>query len=284
MAFRPVDTTVEQYASLDVTTNDPVQSVFSAVLAGRRRGRVRGRQRAEPQRHHPPRGLHRPDPEPPGHDAASRERGRDHLAVLGRRRTRRSPSCCNPLAHYSTRATTCSVADRLGHCRPSEDRQRTCYCFAGGADPYGGQNQMLDPAVTGATSFSPGTAAFGLSAQGARLSDDAYNTRPAPATTGGSSRPRTRAGRSSRTRGSRPSTSAPLAQGKNFDYQDEVIIMTNADPQIPLSPAAPVPGASSLSLNFSNTYPGTVADAQRQRHRLRHRSCRTPPATSTTRR
>ena len=34
-----------------------------------------------------------------------------------------------------------------------------------------------------------------------------------------------------------------VAQGKNYDYQDEVIIMTNADPQVPLLPGAPVPGA-----------------------------------------
>ena len=257
VAFRPADTQVEQYASLDVTTNAPVQPVVSAVLAGV--------------------------------DAVGFEGGREphlinitHIAgytdVIKKRpgQTRiptsvdeiispywvaanpAQPVVLNPLAHYSSRGTACTVP--TGWDLMSSPKTVTpLYCFAGGTDPYGGQNQTVDPHFSGANSFSPGTSAFGLSASGA-FSDDAYNTSahyhdwrffPAKDASGAAI---------AHTWIAAADIGTP-AQGKNFDYQDDVIVMTNADPAVPLLPGAPLPGAASLSLDFANTYPGTVADA-----------------------
>ena len=162
------------------------------------------------------------------------------------------------LAHYSTRTTSCTVPTGWDTAAVPKT-VNPLYCLPGGTDPYGGQNQMVDPAINGSNSFSPGTTAFGLTAQGA-FSDDAFNSvarfhdwRFFPAKDA-SGNPIAHTWLAALDLGT-PTT------GKNFDYQDEVIVMTNADPQIPLLPAEPQPGASSLNVDFSNVYPGTVADA-----------------------
>ncbi|WP_218566277.1 malectin domain-containing carbohydrate-binding protein [Vallicoccus soli] len=50
--------------------------------------------------------------------------------------------------------------------------------------------------------------------------------------------------------------------GINYDYQDNVYLVTGMRPELAVDPAAPapVPGASSLQLGFDAAVPGTVAD------------------------
>jgi hypothetical protein len=257
VAFRPVDTTVQQFASLDVTTNDPIQPVVSATLAGADAVGFEGGR--EPKLRDITRlaGFSDVIPNRPGQTRIPASID-EIISPYWVAADPASPVVLRTLAHYSTRETTCGVA--TGWVAASAPTTvNDLYCFPGGTDPNGGQNQMLDPAPTGVNSFSPGTAVFGLSAD-RTFSDDSYNTSaryhdwrffPAKDPTG----------RVIAHTWIAAVDIGTVLQGKNFDYQDEVIVMSNADPQLPLAPGAPAPGASSLSRNFANTYPGTIADA-----------------------
>ena len=255
VAFQPTDTTVQQYASFDVTTNDPVQPVFSAILAGADAVGFEGGN--EPNLNDITHLAGYTDAIGSNPGQTSLPGADEIISPYWVAANPANPVSLHVLAHYSTRAATCNVP--TGWDKPADPKTVTSlFCFPGGTDPYGGQDQMIDPGVTGTTSFSPGTAAFGLSGQKA-YSDDAYNTathyhdwRFFPAKDpNGVAIPHTWLA---------ALDLGTVAQGKNYDYQDEVLVMSNADPQIPLSPASPQPGASSLNINFANTYPGTVAD------------------------
>jgi hypothetical protein len=257
VGFRPVDTAVDQSARLDITTNDPVQPVHSVVLAGADAVGFEGGR--EPHLTDITHLAGFTDQIPKRPDKTRIPTSKDEIiSPYWVAANPAQPVVLNPLARYSTRITTCGL--QTAWFTPSAPTAvNNLYCFAGGTDPYGGQNQMIDPVPTGSNSFSPGSAAFGLWAERA-FSDDAYNTSaryhdwrffPAKDSTGTAIAHTWIAAVDIGT----------IAQGKNFDYQDEVIVMTNVDPQLPLSPGAPLPGASSLSLDFATTYPGTVADA-----------------------
>jgi hypothetical protein len=257
VGFRPIDTAVEQSARLDVTTNDPVQPVYSAVLAGADAVGFEGGKEPHLTEITHLAGFTDQIPDRPGKTRIPTSKD-EIISPYWVAADPAQPVVLNPLAHYSSRATTCSV--QTAWFTPSAPTAvHNLYCFAGGTDAYGGQDQMIDPVATGSSSFSPGSAAFGLWADRA-FSDDAYNTSaryhdwrffPAKDSTGTIMAHTWIAAVDIGT----------IAQGKNFDYQDQVIVMTNVDPQLPLSPAAPLPGASSLGLDFANTYPGTVGDA-----------------------
>ena len=257
IAFRPVDTTVEQIASFDVTTDDPLQPVFSAVLGGADAVGFEGGR--EPNLKDVTRLAGYGDVIPGRPDETRIPTSKDEIiSPYWVAADPASPVVLHPLAHYSTRATTCGV-ETGWVTAAAPTTVNDLYCFAGGTDPYGGQDQMIDPAPTGVSSFSPGTTVFGLSADHT-FSDDSYNTsaryhdwRFFPAEdASGTVLPHTWIA---------AVDIGTVAQGKNFDYQDEVIVMSNVDPQLPVAPGAPQPGASDLSRNFANTYPGTIADA-----------------------
>ncbi|GGL95159.1 hypothetical protein GCM10011594_13590 [Nakamurella endophytica] len=54
--------------------------------------------------------------------------------------------------------------------------------------------------------------------------------------------------------------------GINYDYNDNVYLVTNMKPELATDPAtpAPLPGASQLRLGFDTTYPGTLVDKDGQ--------------------
>ena len=60
--------------------------------------------------------------------------------------------------------------------------------------------------------------------------------------------------------------------GINYDYNDNVYLVTNMKPENPAldpNPAGAVPGAPSLVLEFDKAYPGTLARQGRRDHGLR---------------
>src|SRR5205823_1438324 len=102
------------------------------------------------------------------------------------------------------------------------------YSFPQSSDPYGGANQQIEPALTGTNTFSPGTTPFGLTTTFA-YSDDFYNS----------------ANRLHNIRffPAKDPSGTPIAHTwivavdvgtdlttKNYDYQDEIMLMSNADP------------------------------------------------------
>ncbi len=54
--------------------------------------------------------------------------------------------------------------------------------------------------------------------------------------------------------------------GINYDYNDNLYLITNMKPELAVDPAtpAPLPGAASLKLGFDTTYPGTLTDKDDQ--------------------
>jgi glucose/arabinose dehydrogenase len=252
--FQPDHTGIEQLATLDVGTNDPVQTTFSLPLAGLDAVGFEGGK------------------EPPlkqiisafgysdqlfGNPGKTRlPDGDEQISPYWLAANPSQPVVLHPIAHYSTRVTTCSIPTGWDT-QAAPKTVNNLFCFPGGTDPYGGQNQMIFPGFTGTDTFSPGTTPFGIDAGGS-YSDDFYNgsckfhdVRFFPAKD------------SSNT--AIPHTwlvavdlnNTCPASGKNFDYQDEVSLLSNADP---LVPTAPVPGSSKLSADFCNVYPGTVND------------------------
>ncbi|HEX8770279.1 MAG TPA: hypothetical protein VF711_05880 [Acidimicrobiales bacterium] len=160
-----------------------------------------------------------------------------------------------PLARYSGRLTTDS--GRTGWHVKGSTTKKQLYIFPGGSDPSGGENQRLLPKIKdgGTTTFSPSTP-FGLWAN-SDWSDDGlnggarvHNFRFYPAKgQGGTAIPN--AWFVGNDIGSDVTSST-----KNYDYQDEAYLLTNARPE--LTPA-PLPG-SGLNLDFSSARAGTVAD------------------------
>ena len=60
-----------------------------------------------------------------------------------------------------------------------------------------------------------------------------------------------------------------ITDDKNFDYQDQVMLLTNATPELV---AAATPGSATLDLGFDAPVAGTVADKRRRGHRLHQRA------------
>ena len=118
------------------------------------------------------------------------------------------------------------------------------------------ENEKTLPTIAagGTTSFEP-TAPFAISAEGAASSDDQFNRAPDGVTTY----------RSIRTYPAKGAGGAQLANSwilgvdtkntadKNFDYQDIVLLLTNATPALAKGPA-------SVSLGFDGPLAATVAD------------------------
>ena len=141
------------------------------------------------------------------------------------------------------------------------------------------ENEKTLPTIAagGTTSFEP-TAPFAISAEGAASTDDQFNRAPDGVTTY----------RSIRSYPAKGGTGAQLANSwilavdtkntadKNFDYQDIVLLLTNATPALTKAPA-------SVSLGFDAPWP-------RRSRTVTVRApgslpcCRTRPATSTNRR
>ena len=122
------------------------------------------------------------------------------------------------------------------------------------------ENEKTLPTIAagGTTSFEP-TAPFAISAEGAASTDDQFNRAPDGVTTY----------RSIRSYPAKGSTGAQLANSwilavdtkntadKNFDYQDIVLLLTNATPALTKAPA-------SVSLGFDAPVAATVADRDGQ--------------------
>jgi glucose/arabinose dehydrogenase len=254
LAFRPVSTAVEQYASFDVTTDDPVQPVVSAALAGADAVGFEGGR--EPKLRDITRVLGFTDAIPIRPGTTRLPASNDEvISPYWLAADSSQPVVLHPLAHYSARQTAPSLLTAWDT-KAAPKTLTQLYSFAGGSDPYGGANQQIEPPFTGTDTFSPGTTPFGLEADNA-YSDDFYNgaqrlhnvrffIAKGP---GGVVLPHT--------------WIVAIDIGnkvppKNFDYQDEVILMTNADP---LLAGAAKPNDKTLGLSFTKSYPGTVLDA-----------------------
>lgn len=164
-----------------------------------------------------------------------------------------------PLANYSGRKTTST--GRSGWYAEGSTTKHVLYAFPGGSDPSGGENQRLLPKINdgGTTAFSPiGT--FGIFANG-DWSDDGrngsakvHNFRFYPAK-GPNGVQIPNAWFVGSDIGSDTTSTT-----KNYDYQDEVYLLTNSAPKLT---SAPMP-SSTLGSDFSAEVPGTVVDKDGQ--------------------
>jgi hypothetical protein len=126
-----------------------------------------------------------------------------------------------------------------------------------------GQNQKVMPTIAagGTTTFTP-TGAFGVTGNYANYSDDQFNraddgtvfhnVRIWPAKgPGGAQLPNTWI----------VGVDVNFTSDKNFDYQDQVMLLTNATPELT---AAAAPGSAATNLDFTGPVAGTVADKDGQ--------------------
>ena len=124
------------------------------------------------------------------------------------------------------------------------------------------ENQKVMPTITagGATTWTPPNPVFGITGNYANYTDDQFNKaedgtlfrnlRVFPAKgVGGVQIPNTWL----------IGVDVNVTGDKNFDHQDQVMLLTNATPE--LVPAA-VPGSVATTLDFTSQVPGTIADAQ----------------------
>lgn len=161
-----------------------------------------------------------------------------------------------PLAHYSGRSTT-AVGQTGWHVKGSTTKNQL-YAFPGGTDASGGENQRLLPGITagGTTDFAT-SSVFGIYTN-ADWSDDGKN---------GTAKIHNFRFWQAKTPAGAVIPNAWLVGSdigsdvtstvKNYDYNDEVYLLLNAEPELP---AGPVPGAASLNVPFDSAVPGTVAD------------------------
>jgi glucose/arabinose dehydrogenase len=163
-----------------------------------------------------------------------------------------------PVAQYSGRHTYASgPIDWFAKGTPGT--RNALFTLPGGSDASGGQNQRLLPSITpgGTTSFATASV-FGVHDEYGDFSDDAlasaalhdFRFYPAKGADGLQI----------------PNTwlvaddvgqDASASSGKNWDFQDYVFLLRNAQPELT---AAAVPGDPSLNLDFSAAKTGTITD------------------------
>jgi glucose/arabinose dehydrogenase len=165
-----------------------------------------------------------------------------------------------PVAQYSGRHTYNSGPIDW-FVKGSPNTRTVLFGLPGGSDPSGGQNQRLLPSIApgGTTSFSTASV-FGVHDEYGDFTDDAlastglnlHDFRFYPAKgADGVQIPNTWLVADDV--GQDPSP----ASGKNWDFQDYVLLLRNAQPELT---AAAVPGDTSLNLDFSASKTGTIAD------------------------
>jgi glucose/arabinose dehydrogenase len=253
--LNPSDTTIEQYASFDVTTNNPVTPTFSMPVAGADAVGFEGGN--EPNANDITRvlGFTTSIPNSPGTTRlpASADEVISPYWVAS---DSSQPVDIHPLSHYATRYNT-PIFFTGWDTKAAPKTINQLYTFPQSNDPYGGANQQIEPAYTGTTTFSPGTTPFGLATLYA-FSDDFYNS---------SLRLHNMRFFVARDPHGNPIPHEWIVlvdigtdlSSKNYDYQDEVMLIRNADP---LLPGAPAPSDPSLNISFCNTYPSSpVLDA-----------------------
>jgi hypothetical protein len=160
-----------------------------------------------------------------------------------------------PLARYLSFQTTCPCS-KAGWYRQGSATRNQLHSFAAATGNDGGTgNQRLFPVQQGATSFTP-SGTFGIYTDDVAYSDDGlnpgllHNWRFYQAKDSGGT--------------AVPNTWLAVydyygTSGKNYDYQDQVYVLTNATPAV--DPVAPISSSSSGQLQFSSSVGGSVTDA-----------------------
>jgi hypothetical protein len=165
-----------------------------------------------------------------------------------------------PVAHYSSRGNYTS-GPIAWYAAGSPGTLNNLFSIPGGTDVSGGQNQRLLPTLTAGsiTSFAT-SGAFGIHDEFGDFSDDALAT-------SGLNLHDLRFYPAKRADGTQVANAWLVADdvgqdpsptsGKNWDYQDYVFLLVNAQPAVA---AAARPGDATLALDFSSARVGTIAD------------------------
>ncbi len=174
------------------------------------------------------------------------------------------PVTVTPIARYESTTTFTSGQFGWYPKGAASSGNVKLFDFAGGTTQYGGENQKLFPQISpgSITSFTP-AGTFGLVRVNSEYSDDGrngpqawHNFRFYPAKDiNGNVQPNTWIVGQDR------SNIFVTPADKNFDYQDVVAIMTNAQPEFA---AAASLGTTGVRLDFNAAVPGTIADATGQ--------------------
>ena len=186
--------------------------------------------------------------------------GDEIVSAYWKRANSSAPMQLIPVAHYSGRATYNSGPIDW-YVKGSPGTQNHLFTIPGGSDPSGGQNQRLLPGMlSGSTTTFSTSSIFGVHDDEGDFSDDGLGTGglnlhdlrfyPAKAADG-SILPNTWLVGDDI--GQDPSPTS----GKNWDYQDYVLLLKNAQPELG---SAAAPGDASLNLDFSAAKTGTIAD------------------------
>jgi glucose/arabinose dehydrogenase len=159
-----------------------------------------------------------------------------------------------PVARYIARTASCACS-KTGWLQRSPSVKSQLFYFVGGTDSSGGPgNQRMFPSFVGGTSFNA-TSVLSFYSDDGTSSDDGRNANavhdfrfyPAKNAAGVQI----------------PNTwlvgydTGTVVADKNFDYQDVVMLLTNASPELTV---APVPSSSSVKLDFSAAKAGTILD------------------------